>query len=67
MINFRVDNMETMIQTLTKHQVDILDEVETYEYGKFLHISDPEGNRIELWEPIDHSFTDAKETITKMD
>lgn len=67
MINFRVDNMQTMIETLKKHHVIILDEMETYEYGKFLHISDPEGNRIELWEPIDQSFTDAKEPFTKMD
>lgn len=66
MINFRVDNMEEMIGVLKKHGVQLLNEVEVYEYGKFLHIADPEGNRIELWEPVDQSFTDSKEAYTSM-
>ena len=33
-------------------QVTIVDEMEVFEYGKFIHILDPEGNKIELWEPI---------------
>lgn len=66
MINFRVDNMEEMVGVLKKHGVQLLNEVEVYEYGKFLHIADPEGNRIELWEPIDQSFTDSKEAYTIM-
>jgi len=49
MINFRVDNLELMLIRLKAANVEILDEMETYEYGKFIHISDPEGNRIELW------------------
>lgn len=56
MLNFRIDNMDDMIEHLKKHNVKVLDEVETYDYGKFLHISDPEGNRIELWEPFDRAF-----------
>lgn len=66
MLNFRVDNMEELKQHLIENDVPILNEMEEYEYGKFLHISDPEGNRIELWEPIDQSFTDAKEPFTPM-
>lgn len=31
----------------------MIDKIETYDYGKFVHIIDPEGNKIELWEPID--------------
>ncbi|MFN5793552.1 MAG: VOC family protein [Bacteroidota bacterium] len=51
MINFRVDNLEQLVQELKKEGVTICDEIEVYEYGKFIHIIDPEGNKIELWEP----------------
>lgn len=56
MINFRVDDLEAIIKVLKQNNVRILKEPEVYPYGKFLHIEDPEGNRIELWEPIDRSF-----------
>jgi len=62
MINFRVDNLELMLIRLKAANVEILDEMETYEYGKFIHISDPEGNRIELWEPIDAAFSNEPTT-----
>lgn len=57
MINFRVENMEELVDELKASGVQVLDDIETYEYGKFVHIMDPEGNKIELWEPIDSSFT----------
>jgi len=53
MINYRVDNLEALIEELKKENVTILDKMETYDYGKFIHIQDIEGNKIELWEPID--------------
>ncbi len=53
MINYRVANLEGLIEELKREGVTILDEMETYEYGKFIHILDPEGNKIELWEPND--------------
>jgi catechol 2,3-dioxygenase-like lactoylglutathione lyase family enzyme len=56
MINFRVDNMDAIFIRLAEQMVTILDAIESYEYGKFLHIEDPEGNRIELWEAIDQPF-----------
>ncbi len=52
MINYRVENLELLIVELKKEGVTIVDEMETYDYGKFVHILDPEGNKIELWEPI---------------
>lgn len=64
MLNFRVSNLESFVAKLKSEKVTILDEMETYEYGKFIHISDPEGNRIELWEPIDGAF--SNEPSTKM-
>lgn len=56
MLNFRVDNLNGLIDKLKLNNVKILNEPEEYPYGKFLHIEDPEGNRIELWEPLDRSF-----------
>jgi len=53
MINYRVDNLEALVEELKKENVTILDKIETYDYGKFVHILDPEGNKIQLWEPID--------------
>lgn len=51
MINYRVENLEELVKELKENGVTIVDELETYDYGKFIHIMDPEGNKIELWEP----------------
>jgi predicted enzyme related to lactoylglutathione lyase len=51
MINYRVENLERLLNELKLNGVRILDEVETYDFGKFVHIMDPEENKIELWEP----------------
>jgi len=56
MINYRVENLETLVETLKKEGVTITDSIETYDYGKFVHIMDIEGNKIELWEPNDIEF-----------
>jgi predicted enzyme related to lactoylglutathione lyase len=53
MINYRVADLEALVAELTKEGVTIVDKIETYDYGKFVHIIDMEGNKIELWEPID--------------
>ena len=66
MLNLRVSGMEEFKKSLVEQNVTIVDEIETYEYGKFLHIEDPEGNRIELWEPIDEVFTKGKDEIMPM-
>lgn len=53
MINYRVQHIEGLVKKLKENGVTILDEIEPSDYGKFVHILDPEGNKIELWEPID--------------
>ena len=53
MINYRVADLEGLVEELKKEGVTILDKVEAYDYGKFVHIMDMEGNKIQLWEPID--------------
>jgi predicted enzyme related to lactoylglutathione lyase len=55
MINYRVQHIEELVHKLNENGVAILDNIETYDYGKFVHILDNEGNKIELWEPIDCS------------
>jgi predicted enzyme related to lactoylglutathione lyase len=51
MINYRVQNIEGLVNKLKENGVTILDSIATYDYGKFVHIMDAEGNKIELWEP----------------
>lgn len=53
MINYRVENMDKLIADLKTEGVTVLDSVAVYDYGKFVHILDNEGNKIELWEPND--------------
>ena len=52
MINYRVANLEALVEDLKKAGVTILDDMQSFDYGKFIHILDEEGNKIELWEPI---------------
>ncbi|MES2774774.1 MAG: VOC family protein [Bacteroidota bacterium] len=56
MINYRVENMQWLLEQLRKEGVTITDTVETADYGKFIHILDLEGNKIELWEPNDDEY-----------
>lgn len=53
MINYQVQNIEGLVNKLKENGVTILDSIATYDYGKFIHIMDAEGNKIELWEPTD--------------
>ena len=51
MINYQVQDIKGLVDKLKKNGVTILDDIATYDYGKFVHIMDTEGNKIELWEP----------------
>jgi predicted enzyme related to lactoylglutathione lyase len=57
MINYRVADLTVLLERLKKDGVQVLDEPESASYGTFVHIMDPEGNKIELWEPVDSTFT----------
>ncbi|MDY0344484.1 MAG: VOC family protein [Lentimicrobium sp.] len=65
MINYRVQNIEGLVKKLKNNGVTILDEIESFEYGKFVHIMDADGNKIELWEPVDSVFTAMGGKTTK--
>jgi len=56
MMNFRVENLEELLTVLKEEGVTVVGDMEVYDYGKFGWILDPEGNKIELWEPIDQAF-----------
>lgn len=51
MINYTVRHIEALVEKLKANGVTIVDEIAAYDYGKFVHIMDAEGNKIELWEP----------------
>ena len=61
MINYSVANLADLVEQLRKEGVTIVDQIETYEYGKFVHIMDIEGNKIELYEPNSELLTSSTE------
>lgn len=65
MINYRVDNLTALVEQLRQEGVQILDDIQTFPYGKFIHLLDPEGNAIELWEPKDVEYEKIIEGKTK--
>ena len=56
MFNYRVENLEELLKMLKDEGIEQVGKMETYEYGKFAWIMDPEGNKIELWEAVDEKL-----------
>ncbi|TVZ25990.1 putative enzyme related to lactoylglutathione lyase [Gillisia sp. Hel_I_86] len=56
MMNFRVENLDELLETLKAEGVQVIDKTVSIEEGKFGWIVDLEGNKIELWEPNDKAF-----------
>lgn len=56
MINYRVADLTALVNQLKKESVTVTDSIESASYGKFVHIMDIEGNKIELWEPNDIEY-----------
>ena len=54
MINYRVDDLDALLKDLAAAEVWIDPKRDSAEYGKFAWIMDPEGNRVELWQPLAH-------------
>lgn len=65
MINYRVQNLAALVEQLKKEGVTIVDEIEEFEYGKFVHILDLEGNKVELWEAKDEVYEKMLNAVTK--
>jgi predicted enzyme related to lactoylglutathione lyase len=56
MFNYRVENLVELLKMLKEEGVEIVGEMQEYPYGKFGWIMDPDGNKVELWEPKDDGF-----------
>jgi predicted enzyme related to lactoylglutathione lyase len=52
MVNYRVDDVHALVAALRAEGCNVLDKIDESEYGKFAWVIDPEGNKIELWEPL---------------
>jgi len=65
MINYRVQHIEKLVNRLKSNGVTIVDTIEAFDYGKFVHIMDADGNKLELWEPVDSVFTRMGGKTTK--
>ncbi|MEM7231062.1 MAG: VOC family protein [Planctomycetota bacterium] len=51
MVNYRVDDLHALVAVLKEEGCNVLDKTEESEFGKFAWVVDPEGNKVELWEP----------------
>ncbi|OCX54815.1 hypothetical protein BEL04_05485 [Mucilaginibacter sp. PPCGB 2223] len=65
MINYRVEQLDQLLANLKAAGILPTDTVETASYGKFVHLMDPEGNKIELWEPNDAEYAKMAKFTTK--
>lgn len=65
MINYRVYNLAGLVRNMKQDSIEFLDEITEYDYGKFIHLMDPEGNKLELWEPNDAFLTTLGGKTTK--
>jgi predicted enzyme related to lactoylglutathione lyase len=51
MINYRVEDLHGVLRALRSEACNVLEKVDDAEYGKFGWVMDPEGNKVELWQP----------------
>ncbi len=65
MINYRVKNLASLLATLRREGVRVAKKIEASQYGKFGWITDPEGNRIELWEPPRNYKSPEEEVLSE--
>lgn len=56
MFNYRVENLKELLEELKQEGITVVGEIEEYSYGKFGWIIDLDGNKIELWEPVDEAL-----------
>ena len=65
MINYRVEGLDRLLANLKSAGILPTDSVEKASYGNFVHLMDPEGNKIELWEPNDVEYAKMGKLTTK--
>lgn len=65
MMNYRVEDLDGLLASLKESGVEVIGEVTEETYGRFVHIRDGEGNRVELWEPNDTEYAKILEGVTE--
>ena len=60
MINFRVEHIEELVEELKSNGMEVIGDIESFDYGKFAWVMDPEGNKVELWESVDEVFATSE-------
>lgn len=65
MINLRVENLDWLLEELKKEGIEQVGDTEVYDYGKFAWILDPNGVKLELWQPVDEVYEKAIDEVTK--
>jgi predicted enzyme related to lactoylglutathione lyase len=65
MINYRVEGLDALLANMKANGILPTDSIERVSYGSFVHLMDPEGNKIELWEPNDVEFAKMSSVTTK--
>ena len=53
MVNYRVEDLHALVKALKEEGCNVLEKIDESEYGKFAWVIDPEGNKVELWQPPD--------------
>jgi catechol 2,3-dioxygenase-like lactoylglutathione lyase family enzyme len=64
MINLRVDDLDGVLARLRAAGVEVADHIDEQPFGRFTHLIDNDGRRVELWEPIDTEYEDIADGIT---
>ncbi len=65
MINYRVQHIDRLVEQMRADGVTILDSIVSYEYGKFVHVLDADGHKLELWEPVDKVLGQMSREVNK--
>ena len=65
MINYRVDDLDALIEKLREEGVQIDGDLQCEKFGKFIHVIDSDGRRVELWEPLDDEYEKILDGVTK--
>ncbi len=65
MINYRVENLDLLLEQFRKDGVEIVGDMQVEAFGRFVHIIDNDGRRVELWEPIDAEYEKILNGVTK--
>ncbi len=64
MLNLRVDDLDMILEEMKADGVEQIGDIQSYDYGRFAYVKDPDGMKIELWEPNDQSFDEMAEART---